>query len=133
MHIRRLNPDFNRSRVILIGGAYGGSIATWCRQKYPHLVAGAWASSAPVLAKFNFNEYYEVVGAAIRHVGGENCFQRIAGAFKQAEQLISSKHFSEFSNLFRTCEEISDENVYNIMEMFTILVAPLTRIVQYHR
>lgn len=132
-HIRRSNAAFNRSRVILVGGAYGGNIVTWFRQKYAHLVAGAWASSASVFAKFNFNEYYEVVGAAIRHIGGEHCYQRLAGAFRQAEQLISSRSFAEFSNLFRTCEEISDENIFDIMEMFTILVAPLTRVVQYHR
>jgi len=105
---------------------------TWFRQTYPHLVVGAWASSAPVLGKFEFVEYYEVVGSAFRNIGGENCFQRLAGAFTQAEQLISDGQFEEFSNIFRTCEVISDNDPYNLMEMFTILLQPLTRVVQYH-
>ncbi|KAJ6645999.1 Thymus-specific serine protease [Pseudolycoriella hygida] len=133
MHIRRSNPEFDQSPVILVGGAYGGNIVTWFRQKYPHLVTGAWASSAPVLGQYNFNEYYEVVGAAIRHAGGESCFQRFAGAFRQSEEFIALRRFTEFSNLFRTCEEINDENVFDVMEMFTILAAPLTRVIQYHR
>ena len=33
------------SKVILWGSGYGGTIATWTRQKYPHMVNGVWSSS----------------------------------------------------------------------------------------
>lgn len=133
MHIRELHLEFHQSKVILVGGAYAGSIVTWCRQRYPHLVAGAWASSATVLANFELVEYNEVVGSAFHQLGGENCFQRLSGAFARAEQLISEKNFTEISNLFRTCEEITDDDPYDVMEFFTVLLQPLTRVVQYHR
>lgn len=47
-------PGLEKSKVIMVGGSYAGTMAVWMRQVYPDSVDGAWASSAPLLAKVDF-------------------------------------------------------------------------------
>ena len=39
-HIKQTVPGATKSPVIVVGGSYGGMLATWMRLKYPNLVLG---------------------------------------------------------------------------------------------
>lgn len=45
---------FANSKIILYGGSYAANMALWFKQRYPHLVEGAVASSGPIKGKVDF-------------------------------------------------------------------------------
>lgn len=132
VQIKRAQPRYANSKVILVGGSYSATMVAWFRKQYPHLAVGAWASSAPVLAKVDFVEYKEIVAASILSVGGRACYNRLELAFAQAEQLIAANRTEEFRQLFGFCGDFGTHRL-DVSSAFSTLSDVLAGIVQYHR
>ncbi|TKY48590.1 Lysosomal Pro-X carboxypeptidase [Spatholobus suberectus] len=96
-----------KSPVIVIGGSYGGMLASWFRLKYPHLTLGALASSAPILYFDNITPqdgYFSVVTTDFREAS-ETCYQTIFKSWSEIDRIASQpKGLSVLSQRFNTCQ-----------------------------
>lgn len=119
--------------VIAVGGSYGGTMVTWLRQKYPHIVTGSWSSSAPLRAKIDFSEYKETTGDSIRNVGGEECYQKVEDTFSAVEDLISSGDIERLRKLFQMCDDFDLTDQFDVWNFVSELSDIFAGVVQYHR
>ncbi|XP_070685910.1 thymus-specific serine protease [Pempheris klunzingeri] len=104
-----------RNTWISFGGSYSGALSAWFRGKFPHLVFGAVASSAPVRAKLDFSAYSNVVGLSLMNeaVGGsEKCLAGVREAFAAVESALMGGNASQVAVDFGCCqtpEELDDQ------------------------
>ena len=64
-YIRMTMQGAEQSRTVVFGGSYGGVLATYFRIKYPHVVAGAHAASAPIFQMSTACEAFSHVGLSL--------------------------------------------------------------------
>lgn len=90
---------------VAFGGSYPGSLSAYYRLKYPQLVVGSLASSAPVMAKENFSEY----DAHVTKVAGPACANNMRAVVKEVESAMpDDKRFNEIKKQFGA-EDIRDK------------------------
>ncbi|KAG5670378.1 hypothetical protein PVAND_000648 [Polypedilum vanderplanki] len=132
VYMKEQIPQIRNSHVILVGCSYSGTMVTWFMQKYPHLAAGAWSMSAPLLAKVDFIEYKEVVSHAVTTVGGEQCSGRIRRAIEEMEAMVAANNTSEINRLFRLCDPLDLTNQLDVWSLFSDVAGPWSGMVQYY-
>ncbi|XP_078380206.1 putative serine protease K12H4.7 [Oculina patagonica] len=125
--------NLTNSKWISFGGSYPGSLSAWFRLKYPHLVHGAVASSAPVFATVNFPEYMDVVTASLATTGQE-CDQNIANATKTLQSLLSTEQGAkQLSELFVLCEPLDKDSFNDVATFASDLSGNFAGVVQYNK
>merc|ERR1719389_1114642 len=65
--VRAMNEAYgltSQNKWVTWGGSYPGMVAGWSRLKHPELIHASVASSAPVLAKLDMNEYLDHMAKA---------------------------------------------------------------------
>ncbi|XP_045781289.1 putative serine protease K12H4.7 [Maniola jurtina] len=98
------NGRYRNGSVALVGCSYAGSMATWMRLAYPHLVTVALSDSGPLHAQENFPEYLEVITEALRSQGSEACVTSIEDAMRNITALLATPAgVQRVSQLFNTC------------------------------
>nr|CAB3239873.1 dipeptidyl peptidase 2 [Phallusia mammillata] len=118
--IEHLKESYNATHVpvIAFGGSYGGQLAAYMRMKYPNLIAGSLAASAPL---------YWITGHGDRHgfwksvteifgKQGSACVDRIKEGFKDTNDFAAKGKFTEITAAFHTCEPVTSETLDHLYE-----------------
>ncbi|KDO34307.1 hypothetical protein SPRG_19121 [Saprolegnia parasitica CBS 223.65] len=107
--ITALLARFGHRPVVAFGGGYGGLLASWLRLKFPHLVIGAVASSAPLLA-FDADVDHEAFARTVTYVASPvagahpNCIPNIRALWpKLTAAATSSIGYAQLAAAFRLC------------------------------
>ncbi|KAL0007857.1 hypothetical protein SO802_009359 [Lithocarpus litseifolius] len=105
------NLSAESSPVIVVGGSYGGMLATWFRLKYPHIAMAAFASSAPILYFEDLvpHNSYPVVVTKDFQEASWSCYETIKQSWSEIDRVGNkSNGLSELSKKFKLCKPLKD-------------------------
>jgi pimeloyl-ACP methyl ester carboxylesterase len=120
---RHLRNEKNwQGKWIAFGGSYPGSLSAYYRLKFPYLVAGSLASSAPVMAKEDFFEY----DTHVTKVTGPQCAEQIRQVVDAVEATLNdATQLSHMKALFEASE------VHNPVDFLYLIADTGAAAVQY--
>ncbi|XP_066273343.1 putative serine protease F56F10.1 [Branchiostoma lanceolatum] len=125
--------DLTDNKWISFGGSYPGSLSAWFRLKYPHLVAGAVATSGPLLAELDFVEYVEVVRDSLATTGPE-CNKNIQEATDAVKQMLGTQEGVEnLSKLFNLCSPLDVSVANDVANFWSTISGNFMGVVQYNK
>ncbi|XP_077417808.1 dipeptidyl peptidase 2 isoform X3 [Vanacampus margaritifer] len=103
--------------VIVFGGSYGGMLSIYMRIKYPNLVAGALAASAPILSTAGLGDprqFFRDVTADFENISPQ-CRHAVKDAFHQLKELGELQDYSAIESTFALCKRPSSpQDIYQL-------------------
>lgn len=93
----------DRARTILWGSNYGGTLATWARKKFPHLVDAAWSSSGVFDMHVSTLGLYDALAYSISRVSGYECRNQVQAALRRLDELVTAGDSETIASELNIC------------------------------
>lgn len=101
---------------IAVGGSYGGVLAAWIRYKYPSLIQGAIAASAPIKYLSPKVDYTYFAAATSDYAGvSQECVDVVRKGYQQLVDLIEDENYVRIQNTWQLCDMPTAETVEHLI------------------
>ncbi|CAF0763913.1 unnamed protein product [Adineta ricciae] len=120
-YIRSSIKGAENSPAIVFGGSYGGMLAAYFRMKYPHVVAGAHAASAPILQMTTPCEAFSRVVTQDFLRESSQCVDIIRSSWGAINRIAAAAGgLQRLTNLFKLCRPLqtADELKNWLLDMY---------------
>ncbi|EDV43385.2 uncharacterized protein Dana_GF16548 [Drosophila ananassae] len=124
---------YKDSKVVIHGCSYSATMAAWIRKLYPDIIVGSWASSAPLVAKVEFKEYFKVIGESFRILGGQYCYDLIDNATNYYENLFANGKGDQAKKELNLCDDFDPKNEWDRWHVFINTAMIFADIAQYQK
>ncbi|KAF7043422.1 hypothetical protein CFC21_052783 [Triticum aestivum] len=105
--------------VVVFGGSYGGMLAAWMRMKYPHVVIGAVASSAPILSFYGMADpyaFYDIISNDFKSES-KNCHDVLMNSWKELDKALSNDAGrAQLNSTFKMCRGSTVEAIPDLLD-----------------
>ncbi|XP_055972155.1 lysosomal Pro-X carboxypeptidase [Sorex fumeus] len=112
-HLRKTIKGVKNQPFIALGGSYGGMLAAWFRMKYPHMVVGALAASAPIWQFENMvpcGVFLSIVTKDYKK-SGSNCSRSIRKSWDAINRLVNKgTGLNWLSETLHLCSPLEDSD-----------------------
>ncbi|KQJ89376.1 lysosomal Pro-X carboxypeptidase [Brachypodium distachyon] len=113
------NLSAHAAPVIVFGGSYGGMLAAWVRMKYPHVVMGAVASSAPILGFYGLADpyaFYDVISNDFKSES-KNCHDVLMKSWGELDKALSNDAGrADLNSTFKMCRASTVDAIPDLLD-----------------
>jgi len=113
-----------KCRILATGNGYAGSLATWLRVKYPHIVDVLWSSGAPLYASQDYSLLDQYAAEYLYEINSK-CMYNIRSLFQSLQTDLFSKDNHTIQSVYQLFGFSSKTSLKSAMFMPTDLLTRL--------